>query len=297
MSAPAHYADILAQLPRLSWYASGNGAACCPLHGGHSGDGDVNRSLSVRVGRNGALILKCHAKHGCTFDKIAASLGREMTEFFPPSDNSRKRPEDEVESCFEYLDQHGEIKYRAVRTKQKRFWLERYDAENDCWPAGLGGFVQPIPFHLPELYGADPDRVVWVAEGEKKVLALERLGLVATCNAAGSEKWLVEWGQHFKGRPIAILPDHDEAGFKHAGLVASCLQPFAGPIRVVELPGLKLKEDVVDWLLRWPDADAARSALADIYANSPFYDGSDVQYRNACLRLHMARALVASCYT
>jgi len=45
-----------------------------------------------------------------------------------------------------------------------------------------------------------------------------------------------------------ILPDNDEAGKKHAKIVAKNLYEIAKEIRIVELPGLPPKGDVSDWL-------------------------------------------------
>ena len=43
-----------------------SGVACCPAHG------DKNPSLSIGTGRNGQLLLNCHA--GCAFRDILSAL-------------------------------------------------------------------------------------------------------------------------------------------------------------------------------------------------------------------------------
>jgi len=64
-------------------------------------------------------------------------------------------------------------------------------------PDGKGGWINNIRncrkvlFHLPRLL-ADPRKPVYMVEGEKDVLALEELGLVATTNPGGAGKWRPE---------------------------------------------------------------------------------------------------------
>jgi hypothetical protein len=45
------------------------------------------------------------------------------------------------------------------------------------------------------------------------------------------------------------MPDADKPGREHADLVAASLQDVAASVRVLELPGLAEKEDVIDWAM------------------------------------------------
>jgi putative DNA primase/helicase len=283
------YRDILLSFKQLVWSSSGNGSALCPAHE------DRHKSLSVRLGRDGQLVVKCHAKHGCTAEAIAAAVGVTMKDFFPPKENERKPPDRRITHTFEYIDVGGEVMYRAIRTADKSFWQERQDPNTGKWLKGLGD-VKRIPWHLPELAGANAERTVFIVEGELKVLALEGLGLLATCNAGGSENWPAWWGDYFRGRHVVILPDHDEAGWKHAALVASTLHPHCRTLRIVELPGLRLKDDVVDWLARFPDdRELKRRSLFAAVEHAPLYDPSDSQLRLATFRMLVARSIAMSC--
>ena len=59
--------------------------------------------------------------------------------------------------------------------------------------------------------------VVYVAEGEKDVHALEAAGGVATCNPGGAGKWRPEYGEYLAGiRHVVIVADRDQPGRKHA---------------------------------------------------------------------------------
>ena len=72
--------------------------------------------------------------------------------------------------------------------------------------------------------------------------------MAATCNSGGAENWQSEISYWFQDRDVVILPDNDEAGRKHARVVARDLNGIAKHIRIVNLPGLPEKGDVTDWL-------------------------------------------------
>jgi hypothetical protein len=102
---------------------------------------------------------------------------------------------------------------------------------------------------LPEVLAAvDRGDRVYVVEGEKDVERLASAGLATTTNSGGAGKWRAEYGQHFKGAKVAILPDNDDPGRHHAEQVARSLHGVAAEVKVVALPGLPPKGDVSDWL-------------------------------------------------
>ena len=64
-------------------------------------------------------------------------------------------------------------------------------------PDGKGGFVwsmkgaRRVPYRLPKILEAVAlKRTIFIAEGEKAVDALVKLGLAATCSPGGAGKWL-----------------------------------------------------------------------------------------------------------
>jgi len=73
------YSPILENiLSRLKdWRKSGTGgwSACCPAHHDH------HPSLSIRLGKEGRILLKCHA--GCTVEQILAVIGLTLADLFP----------------------------------------------------------------------------------------------------------------------------------------------------------------------------------------------------------------------
>jgi hypothetical protein len=67
-------------------------------------------------------------------------------------------------------------------------------------------------------------------------------------NAGGAGKFNRGFATYFQDRHVVLLPDNDATGRKHVQDVAAILAPVAASIRIVELPGLPPKGDVVDWL-------------------------------------------------
>ncbi len=105
-----------------------------------------------------------------------------------------------------------------------------------------------VPYRLPELLASEQSKYVFIVEGEKDVDRLRALGLVATCNDGGANKWPAEFSRWFKGRHAVVLPDNDEPGRTHAQMVALSLKGVAASVRVVKLEGLPPKGDASDWL-------------------------------------------------
>ena len=87
-----------------------------------------------------------------------------------------------------------------------------------------------------------------VAEGEKDVDNLARIGVLATCNAGGAGKWTAEHAKYLTGRHVVVVPDNEPTGRNHGEQVALTLHGLAAAVRIVELPGLPPKGDASDWI-------------------------------------------------
>lgn len=144
---------------------------------------------------------------------------------------------------YEYRDEAGELLFVVERRAGKRFVQRRPDGSSG-WTWNLKG-ARRVPYRLPELLAA---RSVYVVEGEKDVHRLEREGLVATTVPGGAGKWRDDYAEHFADRHVAIIPDNDAPGRKHAQTVAAALEGVAKSVRVVELPEVPDKGDVSDFL-------------------------------------------------
>jgi hypothetical protein len=192
-------------------------------------------------------------------------------------------PKPKIEATYAYQDEDGKTLFEVVRFEPKDFRQRK--------PDGKGGWiwsvkdVRQVPYHLPQLLAAPWDKPVFIVEGEKDVMRLESLGLVATCNAGGAGKWPEALNEHFEGRRVVILADNDEAGHKHADRVFCALSvTITDDIRVLCLPDLPPKGDVSDWLdaggtveqlLALVDAPGNRLPEGDDPAEEHFEPGDD----------------------
>lgn len=170
-----------------------------------------------------------------------------------------------IVATFDYSDLAGALVYQAVRYEPKGFALRR--------PYGKGGWswnlkgVDRLPYRLPELAAASPKEVVFIPEGEKHVDRLTSLGLVATTNSEGACKWKSTLNRYLTNRPVVLLADNDDRGRLHVEMVASELASVAGSVKVLLLPGLAPKGDVIDWL----DAGHSISELLELAERAPLW--------------------------
>ena len=224
----------------------------CPAHD------DRNPSLSVSIGRDrDRVVMNCHA--GCPLESILETIGLLPTDLFlpkfkPPAGSGRTTGA----YSYAYHDPEGEHVGTVHRRAGKRFSQQRADG---AW-SGFGAHLYQLPA-LRE--GIENGHVVWVVEGEKDVDRLRGLGLTATCNLGGAGKWRADFGQHFAGAEVVVIPDNDEPGRNHAEEIARSLAGIAASVRIVALPGLPPKGDVSDWL----DAGHAVDELENLAANQP----------------------------
>lgn len=219
---------------------SGKGyLALCPAHD------DQRASLSICQGDDDRILLYCHA--GCTNVDIVKSLGLTMKDLFTENSRASTKIKPTVNKIYEYVDEQANLLYQVCRKTDKSFTIRR--------PDGNGGFiyslgdVKPVLYRLPELLtGINNKETVYIAEGEKDVDNLLKLGLTSTTNPMGAGKWRDNYSDYLKGAKVAILPDNDEAGFKHAEQVAGSLYRKASKMKIVKLDGLQPKGDISDWL-------------------------------------------------
>ena len=227
--------DFLGRLEGVRKTPSGWDARCPAHEDGHA-------SLSVAAIDSGMILLHCHA--GCDPGAVVGKLGLTMRDLMP-SRNGNGKPR-EIVATYDYQDAAGQLVFQVVRFCPKDFRQRRPDGQGG-WVWNLKG-IERVPYRLPELLAADPAETVWIPEGENDVDRLASLGLTATCNPGGAGKWRREYGEHFRGRRVVVLPDNDGPGRKHGQDVAKSLSGTAASVRVLELPGLPDKGDVSDWL-------------------------------------------------
>lgn len=251
---------VLAALPGARRNGSG-WSARCPAHEDH------NPSLSISVGADGRVLMTCHA--GCATEAVVTAAGLAMADLFPSTNGNGTMhaiPGD-TPVYHEYHDEAGTPVYRVVRSghgKSKRIHQERYDAATRTYVGGRGAMdgVRRLPYRLVQVQDAIAQgRVVFVVEGEKDADTLSANGLVATCNSGGSGKWHADLTPYFKGARVAVIPDNDDPGRRHADDVTSALGPVAAEVRLVELPDVPAGGDVTDYFERGHDVEELKALV------------------------------------
>lgn len=72
--------DLVQHLARARRTGPASWSACCPAHE------DKSPSLAVRETDDGRILLHCFG--GCSADAVVGALGLDMTDLFPPRDNT-----------------------------------------------------------------------------------------------------------------------------------------------------------------------------------------------------------------
>jgi len=233
---------------------SGNGyIAYCPVH--ESDGGSHKPSLSVSAGQKQPVVLNCQA--GCSFPDIAKALGLEK-----PA-KAAKAGKRKLVATYPYCDRQGNPVRQKLRYEPKDFRIRHQNPAGDwVYKAGDGPAVL---YRLPEINWGG---TVFVCEGEKDVDRLTELGLCATTNIEGAAqpgrkaKWRDEYTQQLAGAArLILLPDNDEPGRAHMRHIATQLKGKVGDLRWIELPGLKEKGDVSDWLDSGHTVDELRALV------------------------------------
>ena len=177
--------------------------------------------------------------------------------------------EKQIVKEYRYEDESGELLFEVVRYEPKGFSQRRPDGKGG-WIYNLSG-VRRVLYHLPGLVAAPLDEWVFVVEGEKDADRVSAEGFVATTNPGGAGNWISDYNEYFRKRRVAIIPDNDDAGRKHAEKVAAELVDVAETVKVIDLrqaySGLGLKGDVSDFF----DAGHKFGELSILVDDAPEY--------------------------
>jgi hypothetical protein len=176
--------------------------------------------------------------------------------------NSKPAPGERkvLEATFDYTDETGELLYQTLRYnfvgpdgqpvtgkdgKPKKTFSQRRKAQpgdepekvHDGWFYSVKG-VRLVPYRLPELQEAVAmDRTIFIPDS---------------------------FAEFFAGADVILLPDNDEPGTKHADMIGANLTGAARSIRLLQLPALPPKGDVIDWL----DGGGTLDRLDDLAAKA-----------------------------
>lgn len=185
-----------------------------------------------------------------------------------------------IVKTYDYTDAEGRLLFQVVRFEPKGFAQRRPNGQGD-WVWNLKG-VEPVLYRLPEVRSADD--MILLVEGEKDADRLRSLGLVATTAPRGAGTWRPSFSQALAGKEVAILPDNDEPGRRHAEAVAAQLHAAGCTVSVVPLPGLPEHGDVSDWL----DGGFTADDLAELIRETPLWTPQSVPATRAAVPAAMA---------
>lgn len=207
----------------------------CPAHD------DQTASLSIGVGREGRILLKCFA--GCDVRAITNALNLTVSQLLP---TTTPKPLPRQVATYDYTSADGKLLYQVVRFEPKDF-RQRQPSVSGAWDWHMKG-VQRIPYRLNEVKGR---ATIYVVEGEKDADTLWALGCPATTNVGGAGKWRSSDSQALVGVGVTkcvLIPDNDGPGRKHMAEVELSLKSVGIAVVRVNLEEVRIKGDVSLWL-------------------------------------------------
>jgi len=168
----------------------------------------------------------------------------------------------QIVATYPYTDEDGELLFQCLRYKPKAFSQRRPDGSGG-WIGNLDG-VRRVLFRLHTLKDTD---TVLLAEGEKDVLNLVKLGFTATCNPMGAEKWRAEYSDQLVGKHVVIFPDNDVPGARHVKKAAQSLFGKAASVRIARI---SVGKDVSEWIEQGATREDIQNAIdaSEDYRNS-----------------------------
>jgi putative DNA primase/helicase len=251
--------------------------ALCPAHQ------DSVHSLSITE-RDGKILITCFA--GCEAGAIVAAIGLGLYDLFFDNELSRRELGQLATAQHHHGNGHGQhgLKRRKFVASLPLYgmlgkesfcyedcegrpviYVERKERENGTktftqwgpsadgndWQPNLDFAIKPRPLHhLPRIL-QHRERYVVHHEGEKCDEAATRAGLagIHTTNLGGANGHRATDYSPLKDRAVILVPDNDEPGRQWAKAVSDhCLKAGALSVKIVSLPGVPEKGDIVEWL-------------------------------------------------
>ena len=259
----------------------------CPLCGGrdrfsiHTKKQCWNCRQCKKESDTGDVIGFVQWLDNCDFNTACATLTGEPP---PKKANSKHRgavPKQVIAGEYSYCDEVGNVLFVVERhhyqnadglfvlkdgKHQKTFKQKRPDPDRrGKWINNVEG-ARAVPYRLPEVIAAIANgQPVAVVEGEGKADLLASWSLTATTNAGGAKHWNSEHAKFLKNADVILVPDNDDAGWEHINIVGASLIGIAKRIRVLVLPGLPDKGNIVDWAR----AGGTREQLNELITKAP----------------------------
>ncbi len=243
MAAQLSITEFLGRLRSVTAHGD-NWQAQCPAHE------DRTASLSVSVGREGRILLKCFA--GCEFRNIVEALNLTPAELLPTRPSSTGK---QLVKTYPYRDLDGTVLFEVCRYENPKTFRPRSPLPDGTWDYHLPRTVKRVPYRLNELQG---HATVYIVEGEKDADTLWSQGAAATTNVGGAGKWRTSDSLALERLGVAkafLIPDNDAPGRKHMDDVAKSLRECGITVVLVGLEDIGIKGDVSEWFARGHSMD------------------------------------------
>lgn len=277
---------VLSTMDYLQWYRNyvptlkepderGEAKGLCPFHPEKNPSFSVNSKSGkfhcFGCGKSGndpfSFLAEIeHFDIKADFSKIVARVARE-------AGMEDKPVKSKVVATFSYLDEAFQVVYWKERVepgrngKKKEFFFYHNENKNKV----TGRIGNPLLYNLPGL--AKAKGPAYFTEGEGKADLLIKWDLPATSLDAGSAVDFEKKTEYKKcleylyGREsVIILPDNDDVGRAYAERVARVLAGHVQSIKLVMLPGLPEKGDILDWV---KDPENTKEKFLAIVESSP----------------------------
>jgi hypothetical protein len=224
------------------------------------------KDTDCRISRDGKMVL-CHQNFDHTktqqpelwhFDK-PSSDGRCGVYVFKEKTTKSIRPKQT--RYWEYPDRNGSRLVRVERVDDgegnKKVRQQHWDKNIKDWVYGWGDVVRtsiPIYRYAEVQEAIAKGQPIHIVEGEPCADLLWKLGLAATTNIGGGEKFTLTDSMDLQGAElIVIVPDRDKKGIKHVEKVA---EHFPEALWLYPFPESKVWEnlpedhglDIADWI-------------------------------------------------
>lgn len=242
--------------------------ARCPSHN------DKEESLSISRGNGGKTLIHCFA--GCNTKDIVEAVGLKMQDLYPEDGQQRgrgmaagagrrKTVKDFINydgkkfiDRYDYYNGNGYV-FTKVRVEQptggKTFRVIITDDSLEYvkalkLPKGKKQEDYCVVFPKEALkYAEEPEKVVFICEGEKDARNAVGDGLRAVTTGGATGSWTKRHAEYFKGLKVVVVPDNDPPGIKCALQEAKDLNGIAASITVIQWPaGFRDKGDYSDFV-------------------------------------------------
>lgn len=204
---------------------SGGFQAKCPCR-----DDDDNPSFSVSEGKDGKVVVYCHAGR-CDTEKACQSMGLTLSDLYPP------KPKEELKltATYNYYSEDGTLlfqKLRFVDSSGKKTFRQRKPDGRGGWDYKLADTPRVL-YNLPAVVNAVKEgKPIFVVEGEKDVDTLTKMSIVATTMPNGAGTWNEIHTSVLAGATVDIIIDDDLPGQQHAVEVYQALQEVGCDVQV-----------------------------------------------------------------